>query len=268
MYKDMKICTFNIRVDTPVDGNNSFSLREGNTHCRKPLVKSALRREMPDIIGFQEVLPHVRTWFEEKFTEYNLIGCGRECDRDGESTPIAYKRDRFYLMASDTFWLSPTPYLPGSRFPTDQSGCPRTCCCAVLMDKTNGGIIRVYNTHLDHVGERAREQGMRVVLERIKADDGVYAEVPSVLMGDFNATPDSPFLQEVEGFVSAGAPITDVSAHSGFTFHAYHPDESSAKIDYIFTNARCTPEQTYLLSDEEDGVYVSDHYPVICNISF
>lgn len=265
----LKICTFNIRVDTPDDGINSFSAHGGMSAapCRMPIVKETLKRELPDIIGFQEVRAHVRTWIEENFPEYCVIGCGREGDRDGESTPIAYRRDRFYLLASDTFWLSPTPYIPGSRFPTDQSGCPRTCCCAVLMDRGTKRVIRVYNTHLDHVGERAREQGMKVVLERMERDDAMYADMPCVLMGDFNATPDSPFLQATEGFVCGGAPMTDVSALTGPTFHEYHPDDDSVKIDYIFTNADCDPTGTYLLTDEENGVYLSDHYPVICKIS-
>ncbi len=48
----MKIVTFNIRCDFGQDGGNNFCFR-------KPLILEKLRREAPDIICFQEVLPHV-----------------------------------------------------------------------------------------------------------------------------------------------------------------------------------------------------------------
>ncbi|MBQ4580295.1 MAG: endonuclease/exonuclease/phosphatase family protein, partial [Clostridia bacterium] len=114
----MKVVTFNIRGDFGVDGANDF--------ChRKPLILKKLAEEQPDIIGFQEVLPHVAAWMREALPAYDIVGCGREAALTGEQMTVAFRRDRFRLIEIKTFWLSPTPYVPGSRF-QEQSWCPRT----------------------------------------------------------------------------------------------------------------------------------------------
>ena len=53
----MKLVTFNIRYDCGTDGINNFS-------CRKPFILETIAREQPDVIGFQEVLPHVALWMK------------------------------------------------------------------------------------------------------------------------------------------------------------------------------------------------------------
>ena len=58
----MKFVTFNIRCDFGQDGANNFIYR-------RPLILEKIRQEKPDIIGFQEVLPHVAAWLKENLTE-------------------------------------------------------------------------------------------------------------------------------------------------------------------------------------------------------
>ena len=103
----MKFVTFNIRCDFGQDGANNFIYR-------RPLILEKIRQEKPDIIGFQEVLPHVAAWLKENLTEYYIAGCGREKDLTGEAMIIAYRKERFQSVSLETFWLSPTPYMPGS----------------------------------------------------------------------------------------------------------------------------------------------------------
>lgn len=59
---ELKIVTFNIRCDYGQDGPNQFCYRSG-------LVKRKIEAEQPDIICFQEVLPHVVQWLKENLTE-------------------------------------------------------------------------------------------------------------------------------------------------------------------------------------------------------
>ena len=49
---DIKLVTFNIRCDYEQDGINNFAFR-------KPLIVDKVISTQPDIICFQEVLPHV-----------------------------------------------------------------------------------------------------------------------------------------------------------------------------------------------------------------
>lgn len=93
----MKVVTFNIRCDYGQDGLNEFA-------NRKELILRKINQEKPDIIGFQEVLPHVAKWLKENLNEYYVIGCGRGANLRDEQMSIAYHRDRinliifFYLM--------------------------------------------------------------------------------------------------------------------------------------------------------------------------
>ena len=54
----MKFVTFNIRLDCKWDGENNFEFRQ-------PLILKVLQEESPDIVCFQEVLPHVQTWLRK-----------------------------------------------------------------------------------------------------------------------------------------------------------------------------------------------------------
>ncbi|MDA3732196.1 hypothetical protein PBV87_11945 [Niameybacter massiliensis] len=79
----MKFVTFNIRCDYNQDDNNSFCYR-------KPYILGKLKNESPDIICFQEVLPHVATWLKENLTDYYVLGCGRDENLEDEQTTIAF----------------------------------------------------------------------------------------------------------------------------------------------------------------------------------
>lgn len=112
----MKFVTFNIRLDNHQDGIYNFD-------CRKEPILRKLRDEKPDILCFQEVLPHALTWLRENLPEYYVVGCGRGPEFDDEASAIACRKDSVELMGFETFWLSPTPHLPGSRYAA-QSPCP------------------------------------------------------------------------------------------------------------------------------------------------
>ena len=252
----LKVCTFNLRNDSAGDGINCFD-------GRKELIGREFLKYDADIIGFQEVRTHMRDWLEENLAGYTVVGTGRDADLGGEHVSIAYKTEKFRLVSLDTFWLSDTPRVPGSRFGTDQSRCPRICTAAVLMSIEDGKCFRVYNTHLDHVGAMAQAQGITLVLSRIAQDDALYPDTPVFLTGDFNIRPENPIVAGINAFRSCGKPLTDVTADVGGTFHAYKPSEVCIKIDYIFTNAACDASASRTLTDEENGVFFSDHYPVI-----
>ena len=102
----LKLVTFNIRCDYDQDGVNSFRFR-------KPVILKKLAEEKPDVICFQEVLPHVAAWLKENLTEYTVIGCGRSETLEDEQMTVAFRTNRLNLINMETFWLSPTPYVPG-----------------------------------------------------------------------------------------------------------------------------------------------------------
>lgn len=242
----MRFVTFNIRYDCGRDGINDFD-------CRKGLILEVLGREEPDIVCFQEVLPHVAAWLKSALPDYYVVGCPREADLTGEQAAVAFRRDRYSLMKLDTFWLSPTPRAPGSRYP-EQSCCPRTCTEAVLLENASGRVLRVMNTHLDHEGEAARLRGAEQILARLAAED-FFPQAPVFLAGDMNAAPDSREMALLR------AALREETAGTGATFHNFGrgPEE---RIDYIFTRGPVACRSVKRWTDCREGVYLSDHYPV------
>jgi len=99
--ENLKICSYNLRYEERGDGKNMFSYRS-------MYIRDAIRRESPDIIGFQEVLPHMQNWLRDTFPEYITVGCGRGSNYQGESNPVNQEirhtlntsllRDKFVLL--------------------------------------------------------------------------------------------------------------------------------------------------------------------------
>ena len=247
----MKLATYNIRYDCGQDGINNFS-------CRKSFILETIAREKPDVIGFQEVLPHVALWLKENLKDYYVVGCPRETDLTGEQVCIAFRPDKFNLMKMDTFWLSPTPYVPGSRYP-EQSICPRTCTEVVLQELSGGKIFRMLNTHLDHEGSLARVLGAKQILEAMN-NAQFFPNVPTVLVGDMNAEPDSP---EMELIASR---MDNLTKGIGNTYHGFMGPNQCC-IDYIFLGGAISGSDVRKWTDSRDGVFLSDHFPVSAELT-
>jgi len=78
-----------------------------------------------------------------------------------------------------------------------------------------------------------------------------------------NATPDSPVIKTILGFTGAGEKLVDMTEPAGFTFHNNEPEKTQIKIDYVFSNLPYADDACALkMTDEVNGVTVSDHYPV------
>lgn len=67
-------------------------------------------------------------------------------------------------------------------------------------------------------------------------------------------------------------PLTDATVNVGGTFHGFGqrkadaegPKNRPSKIDYIFTNLATDPRESYAVEDiPVDGIYISDHLPVV-----
>lgn len=248
MSAKLKVFTFNLRVNAKVDGINQFPNRTGR-------ILACIKEHNPDLIGFQEANNDMRAWLIENLTDYMVVGCGRDKTYRGESTVIAYKKHVFELISLDNFWLSCAPHKPGSRYGADQSGCPRICTSALLKHVDCEKPFYFYNTHLDHQGKTARLLGALQVLQYVSDRPEKF-----IMTGDFNALPDTP---EIKVFTEQGDGVIDATALLGGTFHAFGQRETKSKIDYIFTDAKCDPTESFIVEDNGvDGVYISDHHPV------
>lgn len=250
----MKIVTFNIRCDHNQDGKNNFSKR-------KSLITQKIGKENPDIICFQEVLPHVAIWLKETLDSYYVLGCGRDENLEDEQTAIAFKKTKYQLIQMNIFWLSPEPYRPASRYES-QSICPRTCTEVVLQDLTSKQIFRVLNTHYDHEGSQARLLASEQILDYISQVQ-LFKEAPVILAGDLNAFPDDPEIR----LLNEKGNLVDLTKELDGTFHDYGQLKEDEKIDYIMVSQGQVKKQE-LWTDTQGGIYLSDHYPVSIELEF
>lgn len=247
----MKIVTFNVRCSWDKDGINSFPHRAGG-------IVRKINEERPDVIGFQECTDPITNLLRKALPDYVILFNQRRADLRGEGLATAIRKDTTEILGLESFWLSPTPFLPGSRY-EEQSACPRICQSTLL--RTGDFVFRLYNIHLDHISEHARTLGMQATLKKI-AEDRERADLPLFLLGDFNATPDEETLRLCE------TKLTQLTDGIDSTFHDFGKRTAPCKIDYIFSDAetagRCA--NAVLWTDESDGIYLSDHYPVCVRI--
>lgn len=246
----MKFVTFNLRLDNGLDGINCFTHRAGG-------ILRKIESEKPDVIGFQECLPNQFDFLRRHLTDYMVVGNGRSVSYGDEHSCIAFLKDRYELMALDTMWLSPTPHVPGSRH-AEQSNHPRIVTYVALRPYDGGAPFRVYNTHLDHVSETAMTLGAQSIVE-LALSHLENLEMPLVIMGDMNAEPDSrPIRTFLNDPILA---LTDQTAGVPVSFHDYGRDKG-VKIDYILSRGMKAVSPVQVWDDEDNGIYLSDHYPL------
>lgn len=251
-----KIVTFNLRNSyvNDYDSINGFSHRAG-------MVCDKILDEKPDVIAFQEIKQPALTLLKRMLPEYLFLGHFRNADYSGEGLYTAIRTESIELLGLEVIWLSPTPYIAGSRF-SDQSECPRTCVMTHIRNKNTGEMMRIYNVHLDHISNSARELGMSAVFDYVE-EQNKKLSLPYIILGDLNATPDSGVIKmcnDADG-------IFDATRDIPYTFHAFGQKQS--KIDYIFLsdNFKKRVADCSAWTEEFDGIYLSDHFPVSVTIS-
>lgn len=258
--QSLKLMTYNIRLDIESDGENDW------TH-RKDFFLSQIQFYNPDIFGVQEAKPNQVTDISNSLTAYSSVGIGREGVGKGEASTIYFKKEQFDVLQESTFWLSQTPDSISMGW---DAACHRVCTYALFKDKKSKKQFWVFNTHLDHMGEIARNKGIELILTKIKALN--TKNFPVVFMGDFNSEPTD---QRIINLKKEMLDSRDVSQQKPFgpigTFNGFkHNEPVTKRIDYIFISKNGTIKvlKYATLSDSIDLKYPSDHFPVFVEISF
>lgn len=257
----IRVLTFNIRYDEPRDGVNAWA-------NRKKKVADVIRFHKADLIGVQEALLSQLRDLEVLLPDIAWCGVGRTDGQEaGEYSAILYKKSRFRLIDTGTFWLSEKPDVPGSK--GWDAAYPRIVTWAKLRDRVTGKTFVHFNTHFDHVGERARAESSSLILK--KAGE-IHGKGPFVVTGDFNVVENSGAYKTI----IAGTPTIKVvdtryaSAKGHFggnsTFSAFKELEPGRTIDYVFVKEGIAVLEHGTLSDRWDGLWASDHLPVLAEI--
>lgn len=260
----IKVLTLNLRYDNPGDSLNSWPMRA-------PLVYRFLNEEKPDIFGMQEALSSQYNYLDSALkNDYASVGVGRsDGAKKGEMNPVFYKKERFDMIRTITFWLSETPEAPGSM--SWGSSLPRIVTWMELIDKKDHERFYFFNTHFAHNSDSARIMSSRYLL---RAVDSIASGLPFIITGDFNMVPTSTGYSILTGPYENVPLMKDSYILSGkrpngptFTFNGFSDAQGSGRIDYIFVRNGMSVSEHQTIIRKEKGIYLSDHWPVIASVS-
>jgi endonuclease/exonuclease/phosphatase family metal-dependent hydrolase len=254
--RSLWVMSYNIRYDNPDD--------RPDWRARRDPMARQIAFVAPDILGLQEALPPMVEDLSRALPGYGRYGVGRDDGAaQGETTTIFYRSARFERLRAETRWCSPTPERPGKAY---DAALPRTYTRLVLRDRSSGLLLDVRNAHLDHVGAESRRLCARQIL-----DQGVWPGARLIVMGDFNSAPGDPPHAVMTG---EGSPVRDARNSSRVvfgpagTFNDFSPGAPpTGPIDYIFIDRAFEGLRFATLTDTENGLAISDHFPVVAEIA-
>jgi endonuclease/exonuclease/phosphatase family metal-dependent hydrolase len=260
---EWKVMSFNLRYDTPNDGVNQWPYRIDR------LAHMMLEHE-PLFIGTQEGYAHMLADLQERLEPYAWLGTGRHGGQENEHCAIFYRKDQLELLEQGTFWLSETPDMPASK--SWDSSLPRICTWGRWRHRGSEQVITVFNTHLDHLGQEARNQGSLMILKAIVREYELNP-TPVILLGDFNSHPTDWPIRLLRGeFDHGGIQSWLQDAYGileeeiGLTAHSFQGGSEGMPIDYIFVSPDVLVYEVLIDRREVDGGFPSDHYPVIARL--
>lgn len=251
--------TFNLRCNTQNDGDNAWPYRIE----RAAMV---IKEHDPIVVGTQEGYYSMLTELHGQLPAYEWIGMGRFGGHENEHCAIFYKKDRLNALDQGHFWLSETPDEPATK--SWGSMFPRMCTWATFLDKDTGNVFTVFNTHLDHHSQEARDQGAKVIWNRVLRHRTRHTS-PVIVMGDMNSAPDDLPIRYLRGEEGEGPDgwLTDAyrlfEEPVGRTAHSFQGGSDGEPIDYIFVSPTVELVAAEVDRRQIDGGYPSDHYPVV-----
>lgn len=258
----LKITSANIRFDNPGDKGQRWA-------ARMPLLTELINSYSTDLLGTQEGREPQLREFSRTLTKLEISESHRDWIEERMYPCIFFNADTLSIEKSGDIWLSETPTIPGSK--SFGSAFPRLCTWAIFEIRKSSERILVVNTHLDHVLMETREKQTEVLITEIsKINKNNH---PLIIMGDFNAGPDSPVREKL---INAPFELVDhwieKNETEESTFHKFRGklshEDGGNRIDWILVNKKFQCEEVIIDKFKKDTVWPSDHFPVKLEISW
>lgn len=249
------VMSYNIRLDHAGDNDN-------NWHHRKDDMVTFVEQVQPSFLGVQEAIGHQLSYLDDGLVDYTYTGVGRDDGLNGgEYSAILYDSTRWKIQEANTFWLSSTPHKVSRGW---DAACHRVVTYGVFVDNF-GRKLAVLNTHFDHVGKIARQESLRLINQFVTE----LNDMPVLLMGDFNFTPEDNNYKFLTSIMNDTYDVASSEGQVG-TFNGFGEDKSAnRRIDYILTNDKMSAASYEVLTPKtRKKRQLSDHYPVIAKVQF
>jgi endonuclease/exonuclease/phosphatase family metal-dependent hydrolase len=247
--------------------------RMGPWEERLVAIRKELERIQPDVLGLQEVLVLPEHAFDQAREIAEGFGYHVAFGRSPDAGPFTMGNavlSRWPIARTFTFGV------PG----TDEHRC---LVCAEIDAPI--GKIPFFSTHLNWRFEESAVRQLQVqAIARFVAANAPEASYPAIVVGDFNAEPDSDEIRFMRGLGSLGGAsvhfqdaFAHVGAGPGVTFSLKNPyaallREPDRRIDYVFVRGgderfRGEPLSARVAFDAPEGdAFPSDHFGVVAEL--
>ncbi|MBT7609884.1 MAG: endonuclease/exonuclease/phosphatase family protein [Bacteriovoracaceae bacterium] len=249
---DIKVTSANIRFQNEQDGANDWP-------HRRILMSNILMDFRPNFLGTQEGRePQLRNLCE-LLPGYVLIDSHRDWIAERMYPCIFIRPDVTERINSGDIWLSKTPNVPASK--SFDSAFPRLCTWLHGKDKLSNKEFLFVVTHLDHKKEETRIEQAKVLSQEILK---INPCLPLILIGDFNTNPQSKVHEILTKDLNVKdhwleKKIPEETSHHKFT----GSNPAGSRIDWMLVSDKFYCEEVYLDKTNRDGIYPSDHFPLM-----
>lgn len=241
--QSLRVASFNIRYDSDGDAKQGDGWKQRQT----PLTQLIKFHDF-DIFGAQEVLNNQLNDILRLLSDYGYTGVGRDDGATkGEYAPIFYKKDKYNLLKTGTFWLSEDTSKPNKGW---DAVLPRICSWGLFQDKKSKKKFMLFNTHFDHVGVKARQESAKLIMSKIKeigAD-----KIPAILTGDFNVDQNSDSYAVINnsGLLKDAFELANIRYAATGTFNSFKANSvTNSRIDHIFLTKTFKVNRYGILTD-------------------
>ena len=195
---------------------------------------------------------------------------------------IGYKSDVFTELESGIYWLAGI-FDRSEALPTAPKGSKRPCVWAKLQHNATGKILYFFSTHF--VVPSISKEGNAFNAEnciKYAAELIGSRKIPSIIVGDFNATKGAPGFDIVEGsgrwhdvfYILKDEGLLDESETQKGTCNAKNEQSISGwRPDHITIDGNLSAESFKTVRSKyptTDGTehYPSDHFPIVAELKF
>ncbi|MFV0520896.1 MAG: endonuclease/exonuclease/phosphatase family protein [Mangrovibacterium sp.] len=258
----LNVMSFNIRFGE--DGINNWEFR-------KEMATKVLEDYKIDVAGLQEVVAISHEDLKNILTNYEIWGepTGDSQKYGGIWSPVVYNKNKFDKLDAGNFWLSETPDVESRGWDARDK---RIVSWVKLKSKETGSEFFFFNTHFDHKGAEARKQSAMLILNKI---DEIAGDATTILTGDFNfdktkeAEPYNIMVSKDNKQVMKDTRKDSEKPYTGpnSSFNGFGRPQDVI-IDYLFVSQKIQTYTYDILRIQEGDVYISDHYPIMCEIGF
>jgi len=249
---NINFMTFNIRTIAKADTNERAWVN------RRAAVVDYLSKSDSEIICMQEVKKAQYEYIRENISEkYEVLRFPNASDENAGGVAVAYNKEIFEVIKKKAFWLSETPDVESMGW---DAAYKRICANLTFKHKEKGVTVDVFNVHLDHIGEVARNKGIELIMDKVKKCDN-----PVFVTGDFN-TKSTAKCYSIAADYLQDCQKTAAESDDGVTYTNWGEieDFSSTPIDFGFASRKSMkPLKFKICRDKWNGNnFYSDHYAV------